>query len=147
MDKKTNEDNRIDLDAGMPSLSKSQIFSITFAFFGINMAFSLQSSQMSRICQTIGANPNSLGFFFIFPPLMGMIVQPILGQLSDRTWAVTIPPLWDPNCGLSLDHATVFRVVWLRVWFAGRNDLRRRCYLFHGPVLQRLHAAITDAGW
>ena len=86
MDRKTNEDNRVDLDSGMPALTKSQIFSITFAFFGINMAFSLQSSQMSRICQTIGANPNSLGFFFIFPPLMGMIVQPILGQMSDRTW-------------------------------------------------------------
>ncbi len=84
--KEKNEDQRVDLDAGMPGLSKSQIFSITFAFFGINMAFSLQSSQMSRICQTIGANPNSLGFFFIFPPLMGMIVQPILGQMSDRTW-------------------------------------------------------------
>lgn len=50
------------------------------------MAFSLQSSQMSRICQTIGANPNNLGFFFIFPPLMGMIVQPIMGKMSDRTW-------------------------------------------------------------
>ena len=86
MDRKTNEDNRVDLDSGMPALTKSQIFSITFAFFGINMAFSLQSSQMSRICQTSGANPNSLGFFFIFPPLMGMIVQPILGQMSDRTW-------------------------------------------------------------
>lgn len=41
---------------------------------------------MSRICQTIGANPNNLGFFFIFPPLMGMIVQPIMGKMSDRTW-------------------------------------------------------------
>lgn len=87
MDKsKTNEDNRVDLDSGMPDLTKKEIFSITFAFLGINMAFSLQSSQMSRICQTIGANPNNLGFFFIFPPLMGMIVQPLLGQLSDRTW-------------------------------------------------------------
>ncbi|WP_283584173.1 SLC45 family MFS transporter [Limosilactobacillus difficilis] len=86
MTKKTNEDNRVDVDSGMPNLTKYEIFSITFAFFGINMAFSLQSSQMSRICQTIGANPNNLGFFFIFPPLMGMIIQPILGQLSDRTW-------------------------------------------------------------
>ena len=41
---------------------------------------------MSRICQTIGANPNNLGFFFIFPPLMGMIVQPIMGKMSDRMW-------------------------------------------------------------
>lgn len=70
----------------MPDLPKKELFAITFAFLGINMAFSLQSSQMSRICQTIGANPNNLGFFFIFPPLMGMIVQPIMGKMSDRTW-------------------------------------------------------------
>ncbi|MDO4903765.1 MAG: SLC45 family MFS transporter [Limosilactobacillus sp.] len=84
MDKK--KQGRVDLDAGMPTLTAKQIFSIEFAFFGISMAFSLQTSQMSRICQTIGADPNSLGFFFIFPPLVGMLVQPILGQLSDRTW-------------------------------------------------------------
>ena len=41
---------------------------------------------MSRIFQSIGANPNSLGFFFIFPGLMGMIVQPLIGKYSDRTW-------------------------------------------------------------
>ena len=80
------ETKQVDLDTGMPDLPKKELFAITFAFLGINMAFSLQSSQMSRICQTIGANPNSLGFFFIFPPLMGMIVQPIMGKMSDRTW-------------------------------------------------------------
>ena len=41
---------------------------------------------MSRIFQSIGANPNSLGFFFIFPGLMGMIGQPLIGKYSDRTW-------------------------------------------------------------
>lgn len=87
MDKaKKNETQQVDLDTGMPDLPKKELFAITFAFLGINMAFSLQSSQMSRICQTIGANPNNLGFFFIFPPLMGMIVQPLLGKMSDRTW-------------------------------------------------------------
>lgn len=80
------ETKQVDLDTGMPDLPKKELFAITFAFLGINMAFSLQSSQMSRICQTIGANPNNLGFFFIFPPLMGMLVQPIMGKMSDRTW-------------------------------------------------------------
>lgn len=80
------ETKQVDLDTGMPDLPKKELFAITFAFLGINMAFSLQSSQMSRICQTIGANPNNIGFFFIFPPLMGMIVQPIMGKMSDRTW-------------------------------------------------------------
>ena len=77
---------QVNLDAGLPDLSKWVIFSITFGFLGINMGFSLQSSQMSRIFQSIGANPNSLGFFFIFPGLMGMIVQPLIGKYSDRTW-------------------------------------------------------------
>lgn len=77
---------QVNLDAGLPDLSKWVIFSITFGFLGINMGFSLQSSQMSRIFQSIGANPNSLGFFFIFPGLMGMIGQPLIGKYSDRTW-------------------------------------------------------------
>ncbi|KRN58415.1 major facilitator superfamily transporter MFS 1 [Limosilactobacillus secaliphilus] len=85
MDQKEKKE-RVNLDAGLPDLSKRVIFAITFGFLGINMGFSLQSSQMSRIFQSIGANPNSLGFFFIFPPLMGMIVQPLVGKYSDRTW-------------------------------------------------------------
>lgn len=86
MDTKKTTSPRQALDTGLPDLPQRTLYAITFAFLGINMAFSLQSSQMSRICQTIGADPNNLGFFFIFPPLMGMIVQPILGKMSDRTW-------------------------------------------------------------
>ena len=50
------------------------------------MAFALQSSNMGRIFQTLGADPTKLGFFFILPPLAGMIVQPLVGYFSDRTW-------------------------------------------------------------
>ncbi len=50
------------------------------------MAFSLQSSQMGRIFQTIGADPTKLGLFFILPPLAGMLIQPLVGKYSDRTW-------------------------------------------------------------
>ena len=60
---------------------------INFGFLGVQTAFTLQSSQMSRIFQTIGADPNNLGWFFILPPLMGLVVQPIVGYYSDRTWA------------------------------------------------------------
>lgn len=70
----------------LPSLKVSTIFAMTFGFFGVNMAFSLQQSQMGRIFQTIGANPNNLGFFFILPPLAGMVIQPLIGKYSDRTW-------------------------------------------------------------
>lgn len=50
------------------------------------MAGSLQATGMGRIFQTIGADPTKLGYFFILPPLAGMIVQPLIGQYSDRTW-------------------------------------------------------------
>lgn len=73
--------------SGLPYLSKKTIWMINFGFLGVQTAFTLQSSQMSRIFQTIGADPNSLGWFFILPPLMGMIVQSIVGYYSDRTWA------------------------------------------------------------
>ncbi|MCH4160737.1 MAG: SLC45 family MFS transporter [Bifidobacterium sp.] len=71
----------------LPNLSKKTIFAMTFGFFGVNMAFSLQSSQMGRIFQTIGADPTKLGFFFILPPLAGMLVQPLIGKYSDMTWS------------------------------------------------------------
>ncbi|MDO4903117.1 MAG: SLC45 family MFS transporter [Limosilactobacillus sp.] len=73
--------------AGLPTLSKSTIWMINFGFLGVQTAFTLQSSQMSRIFQTIGADPNNLGWFFILPPLAGIVVQPIVGYYSDRTWA------------------------------------------------------------
>ena len=71
---------------GLPTLKLATIFAMTFGFFGVNMAFSLQSSQMGRIFQTIGADPTKLGFFFILPPLAGMVVQPLMGKYSDLTW-------------------------------------------------------------
>ena len=73
--------------SGLPNLKPSTIWMINFGFLGVQMAFTLQSSQMSRIFQTIGADPNSLGWFFILPPLAGLIVQPLVGYFSDRTWA------------------------------------------------------------
>ena len=71
---------------GLPTLPKSTIWMINFGFLGVQTAFTLQSSQMSRIFQTIGADPNNLGWFFILPPLAGLLVQPIIGYYSDRTW-------------------------------------------------------------
>lgn len=70
----------------LPSLPVNMIWLISFGFLGVQMAFSLQSSNMGRIFQTIGADPNTLGFFFILPPLAGLVVQPSVGYFSDRTW-------------------------------------------------------------
>ena len=67
-------------------LSFWQLWNISFGFFGVQIAYSLQSANISRIFATLGADPHSLSFFWILPPLMGMIVQPIVGKYSDRTW-------------------------------------------------------------
>lgn len=72
---------------GLPNLTSKQIWMMNFGFLGVQVAFTLQSSQMSRIFQTIGADPNKLGWFFILPPLAGLLVQPVVGSCSDRTWA------------------------------------------------------------
>ena len=67
-------------------LSFWQLWNISFGFFGVQIAYSLQSANISRIFATLGADPHSLSFFWILPPLMGMIVQPLVGKYSDNTW-------------------------------------------------------------
>ena len=63
-----------------------QLFNLSAGFFGVQIAYALQSANISRIFATLGADPHTLSFFWILPPLMGMIVQPIIGKYSDRTW-------------------------------------------------------------
>ena len=63
-----------------------EMFNLSFGFFGVQIAYALQSANISRIFATLGADPHSLSFFWILPPLMGMIVQPLIGKYSDRTW-------------------------------------------------------------
>lgn len=70
----------------LPDLSFLKLFNISFGFFGVQIAYALQSANISRIFATLGADPHQLSFFWILPPLMGMIVQPIIGLLSDKTW-------------------------------------------------------------
>ena len=69
-----------------PDLSFWQLWNLSFGFFGVQIAYSLQSANISRIFATLGADPHNLSYFWILPPLMGMIVQPIVGVASDRTW-------------------------------------------------------------
>lgn len=70
----------------LPALPLTTIWLISFGFLGVQMAFSLQSANMGRIFQTLGADPHNLGLFFILPPLAGLVVQPLVGYFSDRTW-------------------------------------------------------------
>ena len=69
-----------------PDLTFWQMWNLSFGFFGVQIAYSLQSANISRIFATLGADPHNLSYFWILPPLMGIIVQPIIGSLSDRTW-------------------------------------------------------------
>ena len=69
-----------------PNLSFWKLWNLSFGFFGVQIAYALQSANISRIFRTLGADPHSLSFFWILPPLMGILVQPIVGSLSDKTW-------------------------------------------------------------
>ncbi|MBI9066793.1 MAG: MFS transporter [Salinivirgaceae bacterium] len=69
-----------------PKLSFWQIWNVSFGFLGIQMGFALQSANVSRILSNLGADLHSLPLFWIAAPLMGLIVQPIVGSASDRTW-------------------------------------------------------------
>ena len=70
----------------IPDLSFWKLWNISFGFFGVQIAYALQSANISRIFSTLGADPHSLNYFWILPPLAGIIVQPIIGALSDKTW-------------------------------------------------------------
>ncbi len=69
-----------------PDLSFWKLWNLSFGFFGVQIAYALQSANISRIFATLGADPHSLSYFWILPPLMGIIVQPIIGSMSDKTW-------------------------------------------------------------
>ena len=69
-----------------PDLSFWKLWNLSFGFFGVQIAYALQSANISRIFATLGADPHNLSYFWILPPLMGILVQPIVGTLSDKTW-------------------------------------------------------------
>lgn len=69
-----------------PRLGFWALWNISFGFFGVQIAYALQSANVSRIFATLGADPHTLSYFWILPPLAGIIVQPIVGSLSDHTW-------------------------------------------------------------
>ena len=69
-----------------PNQSFWSLWNLSFGFFGVQIAYALQSANIARIFATLGADPHNLSYFWILPPLMGILVQPIIGTLSDRTW-------------------------------------------------------------
>ncbi len=69
-----------------PNLPFWSLWNLSFGFFGVQIAYALQSANISRIFATLGADPHTLSYFWVLPPLMGILVQPIVGTLSDKTW-------------------------------------------------------------
>lgn len=69
-----------------PRQSLAGLWNISFGFFGIQVGFALQTANMSRIFQSLGASLDSLPILWVAAPLTGLLIQPIIGHLSDRTW-------------------------------------------------------------
>src|SRR4249919_1752498 len=69
-----------------PKLNFAQIFNMSFGFLGIQFGFALQNANVSRIFQTLGAKIDDIPILWIAAPITGLVVQPIIGYLSDRTW-------------------------------------------------------------
>lgn len=72
-----------------PKLSIAQIINMSVGFFGIQFGWDLQRANMGRIYENLGANPDQVPLLFLAAPLTGLLVQPIIGYLSDRTWHPT----------------------------------------------------------
>ena len=70
-----------------PKLSITQIINMSVGFLGIQFGFALQNGNASRILQSFGADVEQLSWFWLAAPLTGMIIQPIIGFYSDRTWS------------------------------------------------------------
>ena len=104
-----------DATRAKPELSFWQIWNMCFGFLGIQFGFALQTADVSRIFQTLGASLEQIPVLWVAAPLTGLVVQPIIGHYSDRTWTrlgrrrpyflagallATLALLWMPNAGV-----------------------------------------------
>lgn len=78
--------NNISISSKKPRLSFWQIWNMSFGFLGIQFGFALQNANVSRIFETLGANQEELPILWLAAPVTGLMIQPIIGYYSDRTW-------------------------------------------------------------
>jgi maltose/moltooligosaccharide transporter len=69
-----------------PTLPFWQVWNVSFGFLGVQLGFALQNANVSRVLSDLGADLHSLSLFWLAAPIMGLLVQPIVGAASDRTW-------------------------------------------------------------
>ena len=77
---------KIRITEGRPRQGFWGLWNISFGFFGIQIGFALQNANMSRIFQSLGESLDDLALLWIAAPLTGLLVQPVIGHYSDRTW-------------------------------------------------------------
>lgn len=82
----TDTSNQTKNNQQKPRLSFWQIWNVSFGFLGVQIGFALQNGNVSRILSDLGADLSSLSLFWLAAPIMGLLVQPVVGALSDRTW-------------------------------------------------------------
>ncbi len=155
-----------------PDLGFWKLWNLSFGFFGVQTAYALQSAQVSRIFSTIGADPHDLSYFWILPPLMGLIVQPIVGTSSDRTWnrfgrrlpyllvgalIAVVVMCFLPNAGslgLSLSAAIMFGLVMLMLLDTSLNMAMQPFKMLVGDMVNEkqkglaysIQSALCNAG-
>src|SRR5690606_22641951 len=86
MPETTDKDILNNIKNGIPKLSVLHIFTMSFGFMGIQFGFALQNANTSRILRSFGADIHELPLFWLAAPIVGMLVQPVIGYYSDKTW-------------------------------------------------------------
>ena len=84
-----------------PTLPFWQVWNVSFGFLGVQLGFALQNANVSRVLSDLGADLHSLSLFWLAAPIMGLLVQPIVGAASDRTWNRVGRSLISPWCIMS----------------------------------------------
>lgn len=102
-----------------PDLSFWSLWNLSFGFFGVQIAYALQSANISRIFATLGADPHELSYFWLLPPLAGLIIQPIVAL------SATAP-------GVGSDGACL-------IWFSERCWQWSSCVCFPMPAVSISH--------
>ena len=127
-----------------PRLSFWQIWNMCFGFLGVQFGFALQNANVSRIFQTLGAEVDDIPMLWIAAPLTGLLVQPIVGYFSDRTWNALGRLKFDlPNPHDVYLHGTPATELFVRP----RRDFSHGCVRVEDPIALAEWLLSGQDGW